>query len=326
MGERPPPTPLHPVEALTLSPSEGLARVSPSVPLANPAIVYHDAKDEGSRPAIRAVLNRIAAWLVGAERALSWEKTTLIPWWEVRARHVALVRAKLIETSAPRTVNRDLSILRNVLRIAWENEQMTTDQYQHARGVRGVDKDKSKAGRALSVEELRALVRAARELAAGDPPDARPLAALALMYGAGLRRAEVVGVRVENLDLDHARLALVGKRRKRRVAYLAPGWADLIRTWSKSRPASGPLFDVRAPESVWRWVAELRERAAVAPFTPHDLRRSFGTHLLALGNDLALVRDLMGHDDVRTTMLYDRRGESEMQKGIEVLPHPDRDE
>ena len=55
------------------------------------------------------------------------------------------------------------------------------------------------------------------------------------------------------------------------------------------------------------------------PFTPHDLRRSFGTHLLGKGRDLGLVKELLGHDDVRTTLIYDRRGEEELKGAVTVL-------
>lgn len=300
-------------------PGVGLARIDPRV---NPARVYHDTRAAGSRAAIRAVLCRIAGWLLGLDRRATWSEACALPWWEVRARHVALVRVRLVEVAAPATVNRDLSVLRGVITVAWENEQVSTDAYTRAVHIKGVDKDHAKAGRALSVAELRTLVEAAKGTPQ-TPGDPRTLAALALMYGAGLRRAEVVAVQVEDVDLGAQRLTLLGKRRKRRVAHLAPGWAKLVEPWLRTRPASGPLFDVRSPESVWRWITDLRERSGVTRFTPHDLRRSFGTHLLASGKDLVIVRDLLGHNDVRTTALYDRRGETEAAAAVADLMRPE---
>jgi integrase/recombinase XerD len=312
----PPETPRGSIVTLHPAAPLALGALGSSVPSINPAIVYHDAKALGSRAAIRSALRRIAGWLLGLDRPTTWAEATSLPWWEVRARHVALVRARLSEIAAPRTVNRDLSLLRGVLTVAWENELISTDAYRHAAHVKGVDKDRTKAGRALDASELRQLVQAARE-------EPRTLAALAFMYGAGLRRAEVVSISVENVDLPAGKLLVLGKRRKKRIAYLAPGWGALIRPWLASRPSPGPLFDVRAPASVWRWITELRERSGVAPFTPHDLRRSFGTHLLEQGADLVLVRDLLGHDDIRTTALYDRRGEDRMKGAVEGLTRPE---
>lgn len=323
-----PPTSLHPAEPLVLvgevergtAPTDSLA---PATSLPNPAIVYHDAKAKGSRPAVRAVLNRIAGWLLSRDGPTAWGETCRLPWWEIRARHVSLIRSRLAENSAPRTVNRDLSILRSVLRVAWENETISTDAYHHAVGIRGVDKDKSKAGRALEVSELHALVRAGEAWEAPEGP--RALAVLALTYSGGLRRAEVAGALRDNFDPDGSKIALVGKRGKRRIAYIPTGWGKHVQGWAQIRSSSPRLIGVKSPESIGRILEELRVRARVAPFTPHDLRRSFGTHLLTSGKDLSLVRDLMGHDDIRTTMLYDRRGESEMREAVEDLPGPHED-
>jgi integrase/recombinase XerD len=321
-----PPVVLHPAHPLVLvnaRPSPlGSVGAAPSAPPVNPAIVYHDARAAGSRAAIRSVLRKIAGWLNGRDGPLSWREACEVPWWEVRARHVALIRSRLAESAAARTVNRDLSILRGVLTVAWENELIETDAYTRAVHIKGVDQDHSKSGRALEVDELRQLVKTAAE--AEDP---RPLAALGLMYGAGLRRAEVVSIQIENVDLIDRKILLIGKRRKKRIAHLAPGWEVLIEKYMKSRPKSGPLFDVHAPETVWRWITELRERAGVEKFTPHDLRRSFGTHLLEGGSDLSLVRDLLGHDSIKTTALYDRRGEKNMKAAVGTLAAPtQRDE
>jgi len=231
----------------------------------------------------------------------------------VRAEHVRILRARLAERSAPRTTNRDLSLLRSVLEIAWELKQMGTDDYQRAIHVKGVDKDKTKAGRALSPDELRELRRAAGEISA------RAGAVLALMYGAGLRRFEIGRLDLVGVDLDTGAIDVPGKRNKRRVAYLVPGLLPDLRRWIEERGnAPGPLFDFRSPKTAGRMVEEARGRAGVAPFTPHDLRRSFGTHLLGK-RDVGLVKELLGHDDLRTTLLYDRRQAEELREAVASL-------
>jgi integrase len=208
--------------------------------------------------------------------------------------------------------------------VAWEDELLSTDAYTRAIHVRGVDKDRVRAGRALEASELQALVRAARAWGKEEPAGLRAGAILALMYGAGLRRAEVANILVDNVDLDAARLVVVGKRGKARTAFIAPEWVGLVREWlTLRRKEPRRLFDVTTPESIGRIMEALRKRAGLAPFTPHDLRRSFGTHLLGAGKDLALVRDLLGHDSVQTTMLYDRRGESMMAEAVKGLAPPE---
>jgi integrase len=296
----------------------------PSDPV-NPARVYHDSKALGSRSAIRAALNRIAGWLLALDRAATWNETCGVPWGEVRAEHVRILRARLAEQSAPRTTNRDLSLLRSVLEIAWELKQMSTDDYHRAIHVKGVDKDKTKAGRALSPDELRELRRAAGEIST------RAGAVLALMYGAGLRRFEIGRLDLVGVDLDTGAIDVPGKRNKRRVAYLAPGLLPDLRRWIEERgSAPGPLFDFRSPKTAGRMVEEARGRAGIKPFTPHDLRRSFGTHLLGRGRDVGLVKELLGHDDLRTTLLYDRREAEKLREAVAALDgiwdEPDRAE
>ena len=63
-------------------------------------------------------------------------------------------------------------------------------------------------------------------------------------------------------------------------------------------------------------------RAGLEHVTPHDLRRSFVTHLLDAGNDLSVVRDLAGHADLQTTARYDRRGERAQEAAAATLAVP----
>lgn len=283
----------------------------------NPALLYHNAKSEGSRPAIRAVLCRLAGWLLDRPGPATWEEACQLPWWELRARHLAVLRTKLVEAGAPRTTNRDLSLLRSVLKVAWANEMMTTDTYHRTISEPGVPKDSTKAGRALTPTEVRLLLATAPAMGS---------AIIAIMYGAGLRRIEISRLQVADVDLEAGSFAVLGKRNKRRMAYLPLGLVKFIRAWLDERgTAPGPLFcHGRAklpykPNGIGDLVNAHRDAAGVASFTPHDLRRSFGTHLLAAGKDLIQVRDLMGHEDIRTTAIYDRRGEGEKQAAVQAL-------
>lgn len=305
--------------------SESLVpRPAPAGTGPNPAVVYVASKGEGSRAAIRSVLCRLAGWLLGRAAPATWDEACALPWWEVRARHVSVLRARLVEVAAPRTINRDLSVLRAVLRTAWRNDQMATDPYMKAVAEPGVGPDASKTGRALDPAEMRALLRVCEEMAA--PAGPRAAAILALMYGAGLRRVQIARLDVADVDLGALAITNVGKRDKRHVAYLAPGLARYLRAWLDVRGAApGPLFPSKrggrhyTSNGIWRFVDEIRDHAGIAPFTPHDLRRSFGTHLLEQGEDLAIVKELMGHANLQTTTIYDRRGEASKMKAVQAL-------
>lgn len=270
----------------------------------NAAAVYLAGTSPGSHPAIRATLARIAGWLAGGDRG-TWEDALRVPWHELRAHHVAAIRARLVAEAAPRTVNRDLSILRSVLRAAWRANQISTDDYQHAIDVRGVEKDETIAGRALGPGEVRALF---------DAAGPRDRALMAVAFGGGLRKAEIAGLEVGQVQNAGRELHITGKRRKRRLVHLADELAQHLGGWLRAQgPGWGPYVFGGATRwsasSVERALLALRTKAGVASFSPHDLRRTYGTLLLAAGEDLGVVQRMMGHSDVRTTLLYDRRGE-----------------
>jgi integrase/recombinase XerD len=169
--------------------------------------------------------------------------------------------------------------------------------------------------RPLSVEDV------ARLLAAPRPTDEKGLrdrAILETMYGAGLRVSEVVGLDVDDVDLEDGSVRVLGKGGKERDvplgryardsigAYLSRARATLVTPRSRSA-----LFlnrrDGRRLSRQACWNA-IREHAAAAGIdkrvTPHTLRHSFATHLLEGGADVRVVQELLGHASVATTQVY----------------------
>jgi integrase len=128
----------------------------------------------------------------------------------------------------------------------------------------------------------------------------------------------------------------VGKGNKERTTY-APAWALLlVRSWLDVRgTAPGPLFvrinkagvchvggAVLSDEAVRFLFARLARAAGVAPFTPHDRRRSFISDLLDAGADISTVQRLAGHASPTVTQRYDRRGEASKRKAVALLRDP----
>lgn len=290
--------------------------IVPAAAVLNPALAYEQSVAIGSRPAVRSV---ICAMLGLGGRAVTWEEACAFPWWQVTRPYADRIRALLIEKGyAPRSINRAISVLRGVLTCAWNADQMPNEQFQKAVKVPGVEKDTAKAGRALEAQEVAALFRAcdAMEVRQG----AMYAAVVAVMYAGGLRRAEVKTLDRADFNDAEGALSVLGKRGKHRPVFLPPGAAERLRAWVRLRgDEPGPLFlrkrgTRHTVGSVNKILAEIRAAAGVKKFTPHDLRRSFGTHHLDRGGDLSLVKDMMGHEDIRTTAIYDRRGEKEMRK------------
>jgi site-specific recombinase XerD len=159
---------------------------------------------------------------------------------------------------------------------------------------------------------------------------ARAQAMLVMLYAGGLRRQEVSSLDVADYDQETGAVTVRrGKGAKSRIAYIPTAYRELLVPWLSAR-AAGPMF-VRfnrygvttgrlGRKGINYLLEEIRTRSGVGPFSPHDLRRSFGTHLLDAGADILMVQELMGHSDLKTTKIYDRRGERGKQAAVEHLP------
>jgi integrase/recombinase XerC len=142
---------------------------------------------------------------------------------------------------------------------------------------------------------------------------ARDWAVLMLLYGAGLRIGEALGLTGAVLPLGKV-MVVTGKRDKTRMVPLLPQVRQAIETYVAACPhpwgRASPLFrGVRGgpldPSTVRRSVRIARQRLGLAErTTPHALRHSFATHLLARGADLRSLQELLGHASLTSTQIY----------------------
>jgi integrase/recombinase XerC len=142
---------------------------------------------------------------------------------------------------------------------------------------------------------------------------ARDLAILLLLYGAGLRVAEALSLTAAALPIGQT-LRVTGKRSKTRVVPIVPPVREAIENYIRQCPyplsGTAPLFvGARGgplnPDLVRRAVAAARRRLGLpATLTPHALRHSFATHLLARGADLRSLQELLGHASLSSTQIY----------------------
>ncbi len=280
----------------------------------DPATVYLASLAEGSRDTMRHSLKTIAR--IATDGAI--EEPEAFPFDGLRPHHVAAIRSRLAEDFAPATANKTLSALRGVLKAAWRMGLIDSETFHRTSDIAPVRGSRVPAGRHVTQGELASIFRT---LADDLSPAARRDAALiACLYGC--RRAEVAGLDVADLDLDERRVRARGKGNKERHFYLgANGGVAAVRAWLDVRgDADGPLFvpinkggnmsDRRmSVVAVFKALNRRREAAGVAPFTPHDLRRSFIGDMLDTGTDIATVQGLVGHASPTTTARYDRRPE-----------------
>lgn len=253
-------------------------------------------------------------------------------WSALRFQHVAALRARLIEQYAPATCNRLISTVRGVLRAAYHLEQMRGEDYQRAlAALSGVKGERLPAGRELSAAELAALVGVCK--ADPTPAGVRDAALFAVMY-AGLRRAEVAGLRLADWFPGDGRLVVRGKGRKERAAFLPARAGAALAAWVNLRGfGDGPLFTRIgksgaissagiSAQAVYVILAKRAESAGLTQVTPHDLRRTFVSNLLQAGADTVIVSKLVGHADPKTTARYDRRPEDEKRRAVDRLDFP----
>jgi integrase/recombinase XerD len=171
-----------------------------------------------------------------------------------------------------------------------------------------------KLPRWLSVREVERLIAAA---AGTGPRDLRDQALVELLYGAGLRVGEAVGLERGSIDLEERIVLCVGKGGKERLVPLGEEAAKAVgRYVARGRPyldrrhrpelflnaQGGPLTRAGA----FLILRRLAEKAGLDPtrIHPHLLRHSFATHLLEGGADLRSVQEMLGHADLGTTELY----------------------
>lgn len=173
--------------------------------------------------------------------------------------------------------------------------------------------------KAISVDDVGRLIDAA---GLGDGPvPLRDRALLELVYSTGARISEAVGLDVDDLDLtpDRSAVRLLGKGGKERVVPVGSFAAEAVDAYLvRARPAlaaggtgtSAVFLNTRGArlsrQSAWAVLRTAAERAGLdaAHVSPHTLRHSFATHLLAGGADVRVVQELLGHASVTTTQIY----------------------
>lgn len=250
-----------------------------------------------------------------------------VPWAALTYSVTNAIRARLIESFAPATANKALCALRAVLREAWRLGLMSSEAQASAGDLRPAKGSRLLAGRALSRSEFRKLFRAC----AADPKAGkRDAAMLALLLGNGLRRAELVSLDLANWDPSAGTIKILGKGSKERLGFVISG-RPYLDAWVQQRGLdAGPLFVAvgrgghllrhrLSDNAVLLVLKRMAKRAGVAPFSPHDCRRSAVTHLLDEGVDLAAVQKYAGHSSPLVTARYDRRSDEVVRAATSKL-------
>jgi integrase/recombinase XerC len=233
-----------------------------------------------------------------------------------------------------RTAARKLSAARAFFRFLHLEEEIEANPTRGMRAPRAEKRlpghlDRSAVDAVFAIAES----RAAENTLAGT----RDLAILELLYGSGLRLAELHGLDLGDLDLLGDQVKVRGKGRKERIVPLTRASVLAIRRYEPRRTealtSSTPAADRRAlllsargrrlsRRAIQNVVVELLEAAAPGQeLSAHSLRHSFATHLLDAGADLMAVKELLGHVSLSTTRIYTHTSRERL-KQVYRTAHP----
>jgi site-specific recombinase XerD len=183
----------------------------------------------------------------------------------------------------------------------------------------------SRLPRVLGRAELQALLepgntqpatasdRIAPATAHADAVRLRDDAVLELLYGSGLRVAELCGLDLDRLDVGRRLVVVIGKGNKERQVLMHDRCVEAVCHWVDEglsvlvKPSSPPealFLNQRGNRLGPRDVRRILDRRSPVPTHPHALRHTFATHLLDGGADLRVVQELLGHASLQTTQVY----------------------
>ena len=213
---------------------------------------------------------------------------------------------------APTSLRRRAAAIRAFYRFAFGEGLIATDVAAHL----DLPRQPRLLPDTLTVTETVALIEAT-----GGSERTRDRALLELLYAAGLRVSEALGLDREDLSLDGAFVRVVGKGGRERLVPVGEVALDWLREWmdggrvtllspEAASVRGGPLFlgdrgRRLARQQAWSIVRAAAVAAGLSGrVSPHTLRHSFATHLLEGGADLRIVQELLGHASISTTQLY----------------------
>lgn len=334
----------HRLERLAMNGPKRELIIAEKLPLdENPVSAYLASLAQSSRRPMRTNLETVAYFLSGGKAS-----AMDLAWWHLRYQHTTLIRSTLAATYAPATANLMLAAARGVLKACFRLGYMNADDLQRACDVPPVRGSRLPPGRAIDRGELYDLFRVCYtdgKKARG----ARDAAIFALLYVCGLRRSEVVCLKLSDYDPETLEVKVRGKGNKERMVYAEGGADRAINAWVSLRGDSegalllpvnkgGRIIYERedrdgvktlgriSDQAIYDVVRRRQKEAGVKKLSPHDFRKTFIGDLLDAIGDLSAAQQLAGHADPGTTARYDRRGERAKRKAASHLHVPFFDE
>ena len=311
-----------------------MARGREPAPVASPTTAAADPRIDPFIMHVRARALSSAterSYRTAVERLVAWYDQEGIDWRTPSRADLRRYIALLSEDGERSTVQQRLAALGTFYRF-WVRQGSVAKDPLHALAR---PKREKRLPDVLSQAQVEQLIAQAA-IGTSAPLALRDTALIELLYGAGLRIAEVVAINVADLQLGRGEVKVTGKGDKQRVALFGAPCRRAIEMYlSGGRPVlaelapapSRALFLNRNGGSLGERGARARlddiARAAGLPeaFHPHTLRHSFATHLLDGGADLRVVQELLGHESLGTTQVYTHVSTTRL-RGLYKSAHP----
>jgi len=160
----------------------------------------------------------------------------------------------------------------------------------------------------LTVDDMARLLAAAED-------DTATL--LELLYASGARISEVVGLRWQDVDLETRSVLLHGKGNKERVVPLGEPCLRALEATRDGHKGTASVIGV-SRQAAWARLRRLGRRLGI-DLSPHDIRAAMARHLSDNGADVITIRDLLGHESVRTTSIYLETAEENLHEKLNLI-------
>jgi integrase/recombinase XerC len=226
-----------------------------------------------------------------------------------------------------RTINRKVSSLNSYYKFLQKVKEIETNPLKNHKAL----KVGKKVQLPFSEEELKMVLEGAIEVI--DFESARDQLIIELFYATGIRRIELVNLKISDIDFSKKQIKVLGKRNKERYIPLINSLESSINVYLEFRKTLAVINDkemllltkkgLKVYEMlVYRIINKYFSKASSkAKCSPHVLRHSFATHLLNEGADLNAVKELLGHTSLAATQVYTHNSIAELKK-VYAKSHP----
>mgnify|MGYP003675209276 CR=1 FL=1 len=226
-----------------------------------------------------------------------------------------------------RTINRKVSSLNSYYKFLLKTEDIQVNPLKKHKAL----KVGKKVQLPFSEQELKTVLESSIEV--NDFESARNLLIIELFYATGIRRIELVNIKLADINKGNCQVKVLGKRNKERYIPLIP---SLLKSLNRYLEYRTKLEDIQDNDMLFLTQKGLKiyeklvyriinkyfsEASSKAKCSPHVLRHSFATHLLNQGADLNAVKELLGHTSLAATQVYTHNSIAELKK-VYAKSHP----